>query len=38
MKVSNDSYLIKEDIKDNGEIVSKGSVFDVNIFDNMVID
>ena len=38
MKVSNDSYLIKEDIKDNGEIVSKGSVFDFNIFDNMVID
>ena len=38
MKVSNDSYLIKEDNKDKREIESKGSVFNVNIFDNMVID
>jgi len=38
MKVSNDSYLIKEDIKDNGENESKGGVFTVNIFDNMSID
>ena len=38
MKVSNDSYLIKEDFKDIGENESKGGVFNVNIFDNMSID